>query len=135
MDLVKAMTASASGLRAQSVRMRVISENIANQNSMGDNPGDDPYRRKVVSFRNQMDRALGVNTVVAEKVQFDKSDFGLKYDPGNPAANAEGYVRTPNVSGLVEMMDFQQAQRSYKANINAMEGSRKMTNMTIDLLR
>jgi len=135
MDLVKAMTASASGLRAQSVRMRVISENIANQNSMGDGPGDDPYRRKVVTFRNQMDRALGVNTVVAEKVQFDKSDFGLKYDPGNPAANTEGYVRTPNVSGLVEMMDFQQAQRSYKANINAMEGSRKMTNMTIDLLR
>lgn len=135
MDLEKAMLASASGLRAQSVRMRVISENIANQNSVASEPGADPYRRKIVMFQTELDRANGVDLVKAGKVEFDQKEFTQKYDPGNPAADAAGYVKQSNVNGLVEMMDMRQAQRTYQSNLNALEASRRMATMTLDLLR
>jgi len=135
MDLLKAMAASASGLRAQSVRMRVISENLANQDSVGSAAGDDPYRRKLVSFSSVLDGELGAYVVKANKINFDQSDFGKRYDPGNPAADATGYIKTANVNGLIEMMDMRQAQRSYQSNLNAMEGTRRMATMTLDLLR
>ncbi len=135
MDFVKAMAASASGLRAQSVRMRVISENIANAGSLAASPDEDPYRRKVLSFKNELDGVFGGMIVKADKIQFDQSDFGKKYDPGNPAADAAGYIKTSNVNGLIEMMDLRQAQRSYQSNLNAMEGTRRMASLTLDLLR
>jgi len=135
MDLEKAMMSSAAGLRAQSVRMRVISENIANQNSVASEPGQDPYRRKIVTFRTEMDRANGVEIVKADGVDFDKKEFGKKYDPGNPAADTSGYIKTANVNGMIEMMDMQQAQRTYQSNLNALEASRRMATMTLDLLR
>lgn len=135
MDLQKAMMASASGLRAQSVRMRVISENIANQNSVASTPQDDPYRRKIVTFQTELDRVNGVELVKAGKIAFDQKAFGNKYDPGNPAADAAGYVKQSNVNGLVEMMDMRQAQRTYQSNLNALEASRRMATMTLDLLR
>ncbi|WP_262695374.1 flagellar basal body rod protein FlgC [Kordiimonas aquimaris] len=135
MDLQKAMMASASGLRAQSVRMRVISENIANQNSVATEPGADPYRRKIITFQTEMDRANGVELVKVGGIEFDQKDFTKKYDPGNPAADASGYIKESNVNGLIEMMDMQQAQRTYQSNLNAMEASRRMATMTLDLLR
>ncbi len=135
MDLEKAMMASAAGLRAQSVRMRVISENIANQNSVASEPGADPYRRKIVTFETELDRANGVELVKPGKVEFDQKEFGKKYDPGNPAADEAGYIKTSNVNGLIEMMDMRQAQRTYQSNINALEASRRMATMTLDLLR
>ncbi|MCJ9429025.1 flagellar basal body rod protein FlgC [Kordiimonas marina] len=135
MDLQKAMIASAAGLRAQSVRMRVISENIANQDSVATEPGADPYRRKIVTFQNELDRADRVNVVKATGIQYDKKAFGKKYDPGNPAADASGYIKTSNVNGLIEIMDMRQAQRSYQSNLNALEASRRMMTMTLDLLR
>ncbi len=135
MDLEKAMMASAAGLRAQSVRMRVISENIANQNSVASEPGADPYRRKIITFQTELDRASGVELVKPGKVEFDQKDFGKKYDPGNPAADEAGYIKTSNVNGLIEMMDMRQAQRTYQSNINALEASRRMATMTLDLLR
>lgn len=135
MDLQKAMMASASGLRAQSVRMRVISENIANQNSVATEPGADPYRRKIITFQTEMDRANGVELVKVGDIEFDQKDFSKKYDPGNPAADSAGYIKESNVNGLIEMMDMQQAQRTYQSNLNAMEASRRMATMTLDLLR
>ncbi|SDE40593.1 MULTISPECIES: flagellar basal body rod protein FlgC [Kordiimonas] len=135
MDLEKAMMASAAGLRAQSVRMRVISENIANQNSVASEPGADPYRRKIITFQTELDRASGVELVKPGKVEFDQKEFGKKYDPGNPAADEAGYIKTANVNGMIEMMDMRQAQRTYQSNINALEASRRMATMTLDLLR
>lgn len=135
MDLQKAMMASASGLRAQSVRMRVISENIANQNSVATEPGADPYRRKIITFQTEMDRANGVELVKVGDIEYDQKDFSKKYDPGNPAADKSGYIKESNVNGLIEMMDMQQAQRTYQSNLNAMEASRRMATMTLDLLR
>lgn len=135
MDLQKAMIASASGLRAQSIRMRVISENIANQNSVASSPYEDPYRRKIVTFQTELDRANGVEIVKAGKIAFDQKEFTNKYDPGNPAADEAGYVKQSNVNGLIEMMDMRQAQRTYQSNLNALEASRRMASITLELLR
>lgn len=135
MDLAKAMMTSASGLRAQSARMRVISENLANQESVANTPGGDPYRRKIIQFSNIIDREMGVPMVRAHGIEFDQKEFDKKYDPGNPAADEAGYVLKANVNGLVEMMDMREAQRSYQSNLNALETARKMASMTVDLLR
>ena len=135
MDLQKAMFISAAGLKVQNTRLRVIYENIANKDSMSAGPDGVPYRRKVVNFQNELNRELGVRAPVVNKIGFDNSDFGTKYDPGNPAADAQGYVKTTNVNGLIEMMDMSQAQRSYQSNINALEASRKIATMTLELLR
>lgn len=135
MDIEKAMMVSASGLRAQSVRMRIIAENMANAGSTALEPGDDPYRRKIVTFKNTLDEALGVNKVNVHKVDVDRSDFGKRFEPGHPAADVDGYVATTNVTGLVEAIDMQQAQRSYQANLNAMESTKRMAVATVELLR
>lgn len=135
MDLQDSMMISAAGLRAQSIRMRVIAENIANQDSIANGPGDTPYRRKIVNFKNELDRELGVETVQVDKVSFDQSDFGRKYDPGHPAADATGYITTSNVTGIIEAMDMRQAQRTYEANLNAIETSKNMLLRTIEILK
>lgn len=135
MDLVNAVKVSASGLRAQSLRMRVIAENLANSDSMAPTPGGEPYRRKVTSFRADVDRASGVAGVKVQSIDTDRSAFGRVYQPGNPAADASGYVRTPNVNALVEAADMKAAQRSYEANLNAIEAAKSLTMRTIDLLK
>lgn len=135
MDLVKSMHVSSSGMRAQGLRLRVISENLANADSLGTKPGEAPYRRRVVSFKNQLDRALGVETVKIDRVRLDRSEFTKRYDPKHPAADADGYIKTPNVNSLIELMDMREAQRSYEANLNMIEVSRSMVKNTIDLLR
>ncbi|MCH8862706.1 MAG: flagellar basal body rod protein FlgC [Proteobacteria bacterium] len=135
MDLQDSMMISAAGLRAQSIRMRVIAENIANQDSISSGTGDMPYRRKIVNFKTMMDRALGVETIQVDKVTFDRSDFGQRYDPGHPAADASGYITTSNVNGMIEAMDMRQAQRTYEANLNAIETSKNMLLRTIEILK
>jgi len=134
-DLNKTLMISAAGMRAQSVRMRVIAENLANAETVGLKPGDDPYRRKVVNFASELDRATGTDMVAVKGVTRDQSDFGTRYEPGHPAADANGYVRTPNVNMLVEVSDMRQAQRSYEANLNVVDSARSMLMRTIDLLR
>ncbi|GAB4147607.1 MAG: flagellar basal body rod protein FlgC [Sphingomonadales bacterium] len=135
MDLTKAMQVANFGLKAQGVRMRVIAENLANSNSIANGPGDQPYRRRVVSFENELDRALGVHVVRVDDVQYDRSSFGRKYDPGHPAANDEGYVTTTNVNSLIEQSDMREAQRSYEANLSTMQASKSLLMRTIELLR
>lgn len=133
--LVASMKISASGLEAQSSRLRVVSENLANARSTGDTPGSDPYRRKTVSFAQELDRAAGVDTVEIKKIGVDKSDFRTEYDPGNPAADVNGVVKYPNVNILVEMADMREANRSYEANLQSIRQARDLINSTIDLLR
>ena len=135
MDLEKALDISASGMQAQTTRLRVIAENLANQDTTGATPGANPYRRKTVSFANQLDRASGANEVKVKKVGADPTEFPQRYDPSNPAANADGYVKTPNVSSFVEMMDMRDAQRSYSANLQAMQVTRGLLTRTIAMLK
>jgi flagellar basal-body rod protein FlgC len=135
MDFLKSMAIAASGLRAQSGRMRVISENIANAESTAQRPGANPYRRKIPTFRSEVDRALEANVIGMGKVRQDPSDFRVKYEPGHPAADPNGYVKYPNVNSLVEMTDMREAQRSYEANLNVIGATRRMIQRTIDLLR
>lgn len=122
-------------MKAQSDRLRVVSENIANADSMGTKPGEAPYRRKTITFRNHLDREMGVDKVEVYKYGYDKSDFKKKYDPGHPAADAEGYVLTPNVNTVMEMVDMREAQRGYEANLNVIEVSKGMIQRTVDMLR
>ena len=135
MDFIKTLTIAASGLRAQAGRMRIISENIANADSTPQGPGTDPYRRKIPTFRSELDRTLDTQLVELGKVQTDTSAFRMKYEPGHPAADTKGNVKYPNVNPLVEMTDMREAQRSYEANINVISATRRMIQRTIDILK
>lgn len=134
-QLTAALKISGSGMQAQSTRMRVVSENLANAQSTGRTPGADPYRRKTVTFGEEMDRVMGTPTVVVKDIGADRSPFDVKHDPGNPAADANGNVKMPNVNVLIELSDLRQANRSYSANVEAITQARSMLTMNIDLLR
>lgn len=126
---------AASGLRAQSKRLRVISENVANSSSTSQSPGGDPYRRKVVTFGSATSAATGATMVAVAGISRDKTDFNLHYDPAHPAADGNGYVKMPNVNPMIEMSNMREAARSYEANMNMLEGASKMRNQLIDLLK
>lgn len=133
-DFVTLHTAAA-GLRAQTSRMRIIAENLANASSTAQTPDGDPYRRQVPVFKSELDRATGVERVRMDKAIADMSEFEMRYEPGHPAANAQGYVKYPNVSTLVELMDMREAQRAMNANLSVIDNTRQMMQRTLDLLR
>ncbi|MFK7793432.1 MAG: flagellar basal body rod protein FlgC [Devosiaceae bacterium] len=135
MDFLKTLVTAASGLQAQSGRMRIIAENIANADSTAQTPEGEPYRRQIPTFRASLDRETQSRTVELGPVRPDRGDFDLRYDPSHPAANPEGYVETPNVNRLVEAMDMRNAQRSYEANLNVVQSTRQMISRTLDILR
>ena len=135
MDIAKALAVSARGMDAQTARLRVIAENLANQDTTGSTPGAAPYRRKVVSFENRMDRTLGTEAVRLKRIGTDDGALPQRFDPSHPAADAQGYVRTPNVNSFIEVMDMREAQRSYSANLNVLEATRSMLTRTIELLK
>ena len=135
MELNKALNISAQGMDVQTMRLRVIAENLANQDTTGTSAGGEPYRRKTVTFANQMDRTLGVNLVHVKRIGLDHSELPQRYDPGNPAADAKGYVRTPNVNSFVEVMDMREAERTYNANLSVMQTTRSMLTRTIEMLK
>ncbi|GAA0605826.1 flagellar basal body rod protein FlgC [Craurococcus roseus] len=140
MDLDRALRVSAAGLQAQSTRLRVVAENLANRDSTGSSPGADPYRRKTVTFGAHVERGLGaggggVATVKVSRVGTAPGAFEETYDPAHPAADARGYVKRPNVNSLVEMMDMREAQRSYSANVSVLEVTRGMLTRIIETLR
>jgi flagellar basal-body rod protein FlgC len=134
MDFSTSMTVAASGLRAQSERMKVIAENIANANSTSPVPGGDPYRRKVATQISAFDRELDATVVKSGQPLIDQTDFRAQYDPGNPNADKQGYVKLPNVDPLIEIMDMKEAQRSYEANLTVMDSTKSMLARTVDLL-
>ena len=135
MDLDRALRISAAGMAAQSTRLRVVAENLANRDSTGEAPGADPYRRRTVSFANRLDRAMGVETVGVSRIGTHPGDFPTRYEPSHPAADSRGYVKVPNVDSLVEVMDMREAQRSYGANLSVLETTRGMITRAIEALR
>ncbi len=134
-DLLKTFQISSAGMRVQGSRLKVISQNIANAESLAQDANGKPYRRKIITFKNELDRAVGLDTVRVRDVKPDMSDFGKRFQPNHPAADADGYVLTPNVSTLTEMTDMREAQRSYEANLSVIKSSRSMLMSTIDVLR
>lgn len=135
-DPLRAATSIAgSGLDAQSLRLRVISENLANAQSTGPTPGSDPYQRKVVTFTREFDRAMGASDVSVRSVGVDAAPFEVEHDPGNPAADDNGDVKLPNVNVLIEMADMREASRGYEADLQMVKQARSMTMMMLDLLR
>lgn len=130
-----ALKVAASGLEVQSKRVRIVAENMANAQSTGNTPGADPYTRKTISFETEVDQLTGANFVRVESIDFDSSPYPIEHDPGHPAADANGYVKLPNVNVLVEMADMREASRTYEANLQVIRQAREMISMTIDLLR
>lgn len=124
-----------SGMKVQAERLRIISENMANADSIAGSPGETPYRRQVVTFKNYVDQATGAELVKVDKVVKDQSQFEKKYAPNHPGADAEGYVSMPNVNPLIEMMDMKEAQRTYEANLNVVKTARDMNSSVLDLLK
>ena len=135
MDFTTSMQVAASGMRAQSQRMKTIAENIANANSTSPVKGGDPYRRKIATMKSAFDRELNATMVESGKTVEDKSEFRSQYDPGNPNADKQGYVKLPNVDPLVEIMDMREAQRSYEADLTVMDATKSMQARTVDLLK
>lgn len=133
--LLSSIKTSGSGLEAQSLRLRTVAENLANAQSTGTTPGSDPYRRKQVTFGAELDRLSGSELVRVKQVRLDPKPFEIEFDPGNPAADAKGYVKKPNVNMIVEMADLREASRSYESNLQAIKQAKEMISMTIDLLR
>lgn len=135
MDLTKAIAIAGSGMQAETQRLTVIAENLANQATTGSTPGADPYRRRTISFQDVLDPKTGVDLVEAGPVGKDQSAFPLRYDPENPAANAAGYVKEPNVNTFIEMMDMRDAENSYSANLQVLAVSRSMLARVIGMLQ
>ncbi len=135
-DLFSTMMVSSSGMRVQTERINVIAQNAANADTAPSKPGEKPYVRKTISFKDELDKTTGQKLVKVDKVSEDtKSEFVKKYLPGHPAADADGYVQMPNVSTIIEMMDMKEASKSYEANMGMFTQTRDMANKTIDLLR
>jgi flagellar basal-body rod protein FlgC len=135
MDLLDTIHISASGMKAQSERLKVVSQNIANAESVGTRDGKEPYRRQTVSFKDVLDKQSGGNMVQVDKIGTDNSEFEQRYEPSNPHADAQGYVLYPNVDPITEMMDMREARRGYEANLDVIESSKSMLTQTISLLR
>lgn len=135
MDLNQAMHVAAAGMKVQGARMRLVAQNLANADSTAATPGGQPYRRQTITFANALDRELGVELVRVARTGVDRSPLPLRHEPGNPAADADGYVLRPNVDPLLELMDMREAQRSFEANLNALGLARSMIQRTLDLLR
>jgi flagellar basal-body rod protein FlgC len=148
MGLFDGLDVSAAGLTAQRLRMDVTAENLANaQTTRGAN--GKPYQRKDVileeipqsGFGAQLSSAMGTGTGAASGgvqvagIVADRTPGKLVYDPGNPDANAQGYVRMPNVDTVSEMVDLIDASRAYEANVTAMQSTKQMLAKTLDLLK
>lgn len=134
-DIQKAQKVALSGMKAQTQRLRVISENLANADSLAQTPDGKPYQRKVVSFKQELDRTNNFNRVVVDKVRNDQSEYQRRFDPNHPASDKDGYVLAPNVNPLIEMMDLREAQRSYEANLSVISSSKSLLSRTIEMLR
>jgi len=135
MDFSTSLIVAASGMRAQSDRMKTIAENLANASSGPTSAGGDPYRRKIPTMTSEFDREIDATLVTSGKPIADNSDFTTRYEPGNPMADAKGYVKLPNVNTLVEIMDMREAQRSYEADLTVMDAAKNMQAQTVNLLK
>jgi len=122
------LSLSASAMKAQSTRLRLTSENIANI----DTPG---YRRKIVSFREVSNQSTGTTSITAGQVHLDQSELTKTYDPGHPLADSSGYFTGSNVNLMLEIADARESQRTYEANLRMIDQARRMASSALDLLR
>lgn len=127
-DLQNILNLSASGMQAQSNRLRYVSENIAN----ADTPG---YHRKTVSFEEVVDQGAKTGAVETGPVELDTSPLREVYDPGHPLAGEDGFYDSSNVELMIEIADAREAQRSYEANLKVFDQARQMSSSLLDLLR
>ncbi|NDE90116.1 MAG: flagellar basal body rod protein FlgC [Alphaproteobacteria bacterium] len=134
-DFSDVFKVASAGMRVQGERLRIIAENIANADSTGLSPGAEPYRRRTILFKEVLDHATGLSTVKIASVKGDETPFTREFNPGHPAANAEGYVLKPNVKPLVESIDMKEAQRSYEANLSVIDTVKSMFARALDILR
>ncbi len=135
-DALKTSIAVAgAGLEAQTHRMRILAENIANASTTGTSSGSDPYQRKTISFVSALERETGISSVKVHRVGVDETPFTLVHDPGHVAADENGMVKMPNVELLLEMADMRETIRSYEANMQAVKQARELISMTIDMMR
>lgn len=134
-SLKSSMAVAASGMNVQAARLKVIAQNVANADAIATTPDGKPYQRKTISFKNVMDKKIGADKVEVDKVGVDKSPFVQIYDPGNPVANAQGYVLKSNVDRVTEVMDMREAQRSYEANLSVISTTKGMLAKTLELMR
>lgn len=133
--LTLSVRVASSGLEAQSHRMRIVSENLANHDSTGNTAGATPYTRKTIAFVTEPEPETGANFVRTDRIGTDRAPYPLKFDPSHPAADANGNVKQPNVQMLVELADMRETNRSYEANLQVIKQARELISMTIDLLR
>ncbi len=133
--LFKAQRIAISGMKAQGMRLRVLAENMANADTLPSAPGEAPYQRKFVTFRNLLDRDLGARTVRVDKVRSDPSGFERRFEPGHPAADADGYVQAPNIDPMIELANMREALRSYEAGLNVIRAAKDMLKRASDMLR
>lgn len=134
-SLEVSMKVAASAMRAQSMRMQVVAQNIANAEATASTPNGDPYARKTVTFKQEMDRNLDAELVAVREVGVDRTPFNVRYEPGHPAADERGFIKTPNVNVMIELADMQEASRSFSANVQMIKFTRTLSSMTIDMLR
>ena len=127
-DFLKILSVSASGMAAQSDRIRHVSENIAN----ADTPG---YHRKTVGFQQVVDAGRATGEVTTGPTELDRSDLSRIFDPGHPLAGTDGFYDGSNVDLMVEVADAREAQRSYEANLKMFDQARQMSSALLELLR
>ena len=132
MNILDALQMSSAGMKAQGDR--VISQNIANADTAANTQNSTPYQRKTVIFKNEMDRASGIEMVKVDRIAEGKNEFKLKFMPSHPGADENGYIKMPKINTLIETMDMREAQRSYEANLGMVQISKGMLGKTIDLL-
>jgi flagellar basal-body rod protein FlgC len=136
MDLMQTMKISMGGMQAQSARMRIVAENIANADSVQNAAGTGPYRAKQIYFQTVLNKATGAAEVRVAKVADDlKTPLSAVYNPGHDLADARGFVQMPNVNSTLENINMKEAQRSYEANMAAIDTARDMATRTLDMLR
>ena len=134
-NLAATFTVAGSGIFAQSQRIRVASENLANAESTGASPGANPYTRKVISFASELDEASGANLVRVGDTELDSSPYRIERMPGHPAADQNGNVKLPNINMLVELSDIREGTRTYDANVQVIKEAQNLVTTTIDLLK
>jgi flagellar basal-body rod protein FlgC len=135
MDMLQSIQVSAGGMFAQSQRMKVAAQNIANADSVQSDNGTGPYRAKQVVFQTVLDRQTGMSTVQSKVIEDRVTPFNVVYNPGSDLADARGFVQTPNVDSTMENINMREAQRSYEANMAAITTARDMATRTLDMLR
>ncbi|MBP6985745.1 MAG: flagellar basal body rod protein FlgC [Alphaproteobacteria bacterium] len=134
-NLKEAQAIALQGIKNQNYRFKIITENMTNSDSVSMVPGGDPYRRQQVAFQPKVDARAGVTTLQVQGLIPDQTEFPKEYNPGHPGADADGFVKKPNVDRVVETVDMINVQNIQKALNNVHRETTTVRRMNIDLMR